>query len=392
MAQYKNVDGITVFGELSDRAAQDIAANSDVFAQIRESLAGIEGAKGALSADNHLGYRMPIGGVAAYPRHISPTGVGFDIGCGNNAVQISLTADDIRDDLAGLVAEISRAVRFGLGSTGSGQDHPLFDDPAWKSPLASGLKDLARQQLGSVGGGNHFVDLLVDESGYIWIANHFGSRGFGHTIAKNVMKQLGIKDATFGPPALLEEGTPLFDDYLAAMQLAGAYAYAGREIVINQVMHILGIFAPVKSVMNHHNYAWREEIDGSKCWVIRKGATPLRPGQESFIGGSMGDISVIVRGLDSTVAQMALYSAPHGAGRIISRRQAKQTITRDEMKARLKKEGVHVVGGDVDESPMAYRPLHGVLDAHEGGFEIVHVLKPVGVVMAGAGEIDPYKD
>jgi tRNA-splicing ligase RtcB len=384
----KIIDNITVFGELEERLDLEY---TDVFAQIKQS-ASPEGALGILCADNHLGYRMPIGGVVAYPDHISPSGVGYDIGCGNNAVRTNLKLHEIGNDMRRIVEEIAAQIEFGLGSKGNEERRAVFDNSSWKSnPLLNGLDDLAASQLGSVGGGNHYIDILRDEDNCIWVANHFGSRGFGHTVAKRTLTELGMKDVVNGEPALIKEGTELFDDYLEAMKMAGNYAALGRSIVIDKVIGILGAQVD-RHVDNHHNFAWREEHNGQKYWVVRKGSTPLRPDQLSFIGGSMGDVSVIVRGVDGPEARQALYSAPHGAGRVISRSKAKKTFTYEQMREVLEKYNVIVIGGDLDESPMAYRDLSGVMDAHFGAFEMAHILYPVGVVMAGKNIHDPYKD
>jgi len=194
------------------------------------------------------------------------------------------------------------------------------------------------------------------------------------------------------------------------MRLAGEYAYAGRDRVVTDVLGILGAHATF-AVHNHHNFAWREKHAGEQLYVVRKGATPLAPGQLGFVGGSMADISVVVEGIESTRGEAALYSAMHGAGRVMSRTQAAgkaryvrdatgrkvQTrtggaITPEMMHEATRAYGVEVRGAGTDESPFAYRKLADVLDAHADTLIVRHVLKPIGVVMAGEGEVDPYKD
>src|SRR5262249_29665154 len=153
--------------------------------------------------------------------------------------------------------------------------------------------------------------------------------------------------------------------YIAAMELAGRYAYAGREWVVERVRRIIG--GGVRdSVHNHHNYAWRETHNGRSVWVVRKGATPAFPGQRGFVGGSMGDDAVIIEGVESEEAKTALYSTIHGAGRLFGRKEAKRRFKRAEMDAWLGERGVILVGGDLDESPMAYRRLPDVLAHHSG--------------------------
>jgi tRNA-splicing ligase RtcB len=198
------------------------------------------------------------------------------------------------------------------------------------------------------------------------------------------------------------------------MQLAGEYAYAGRDVVVGKVLDILGTEA-VHEVHNHHNFAWREEHFGRDYWVIRKGCTPALPGQEGFVGGSMGDESVILEGVDGEDAEASLYSTVHGAGRVMSRSQAagrfrwrkhvvdgKKVRVREQVKPgavdwaavqeRLRSQGIVLVGGGADEAPEAYKRLPEVLDAHAGTIRVKHTLRPLGVAMAGGDVFDPYKD
>lgn len=193
------------------------------------------------------------------------------------------------------------------------------------------------------------------------------------------------------PPAVVDVRTELGQRYIAAMELAGRYAYAGREWVCERVRQIIG-GAVTDSVHNHHNYAWRETHGDRDLWVVRKGATPAFPGQRGFVGGSMGDDAVILEGVDSEQAAASLYSTVHGAGRVFGRKEAKRRFAREEMDAWLRDRGVTLYGGDLDESPMAYRRLPDVLAEHAGTVRVVHTLRPFAVVMAGSGEFDPWKD
>jgi tRNA-splicing ligase RtcB len=174
------------------------------------------------------------------------------------------------------------------------------------------------------------------------------------------------------------------------MQLAGDYAYAGREWVASRVLKILGAQS-VEEIHNHHNFAWEEEHDGKKLWVVRKGATPAFPGQKGFVGGSMGDDAVILEGIEGEASQRALYSTVHGAGRLFSRSRAKAEFSMEQMSAWLKERNVVLRGGGLDESPMAYRRLSEVLQFHGTTIEVKNVLRPVIVAMAGK-VFDPYKD
>ncbi len=208
------------------------------------------------------------------------------------------------------------------------------------------------------------------------------------------------------PPAVLSVESSLGEDYLAGMHLGGRYAYAGREYVAREVARSILRANILEEVHNHHNFAWRERHGEGEFWVVRKGATPAFPGQRGFVGGSMGDDAVILEGVDSDRSRAALFSTVHGAGRVMSRTAAlgksrkvngkwvrgEGRIRRDEMMRWLKRKGVELRGGDLDEAPQAYRRLPDVLAAHEGTIRILHTLRPIGVAMAGPDIEDPYKD
>ena len=253
----------------------------------------------ALMADHHLGYAVPIGGVIAYQGRVSPSGVGFDIACGNKAIRLDCDASEVRRNIVPIMDDIWKSLSFGVGrSNPEDVDHDLFyDDPAWEIPVAAGLKDMARSQLGTIGSGNHYVDLFEDEQSRAWVGVHFGSRGLGHKLASHFIKAGGGKDGMFVDPVLLDVNTELGAAYVACMTLAGRYAYAGRDWVCHRVASILG--ASIEDeVHNHHNFAWEEEHHGSLLWVVRKGATPAFPGQRGFVGGSIGEDSKVGVGPD----------------------------------------------------------------------------------------------
>ncbi|RAU98871.1 RtcB family protein [Paenibacillus sp. YN15] len=406
---YQVIDGIRIWG----------SPDAGALAQARTCAGTGQVVQTLLMADHHQGYSQPIGGVVVYDGQISPSGVGYDIACGNKAVRTRLYAADMKPRLAQVMDEIARTISFGIGRVNQEKaDHALFDDPDWAVYSSIGkqvhdkLKTLARDQLGTVGSGNHFVDLFEEEgTGRLWAANHFGSRGFGHRTASgflNLAADRGFLDNAPGekleqPPVLFDLNSELGEMYECAMRLAGRYAYAGRDYVMDQVLRILGTEADF-AVHNHHNYAWREQHDGREVIVVRKGATPSAPGQLGFIGGSMGDISVIVQGKDSAENKEAFYSTVHGAGRIMSRTQAAGRmnwktrarsggqITRAQMMEAVQSFGVELRGAGTDESPFVYRSLRQVLDAHAETIGVLHTLKPIGVCMAGADEFDPYKD
>ncbi|WP_315798294.1 RtcB family protein [Bradyrhizobium sp. SZCCHNRI3043] len=381
-AQYQN-SPLKVFGRHEDAT----------IAQMRNCMAVGNAVAGVICADGHLGYAQPVGGVVAYEKQISISGVGFDIGCGNMAVRLDTPFSAIEDRVGTIIKDVSKVISFGVGRKNAARvDHELFDEAdAWRMSDMDAYRQKAAGQLGTVGSGNHYVDLMRDENGFVWIGVHFGSRGLGHTSATRYLKAAGGKDGMNVPPAVVDEDSEIGQRYIAAMQLAGRYAYAGREWVTERVRQIIG-GAVTDSVHNHHNYAWRETHDGRDLWVVRKGATPAFPGQRGFVGGSMGDDAVIIEGVESEEAKASLYSTVHGAGRLFGRREAKRRFTRAEMDAWLQGRGVTLIGADLDESPMAYRRLPEVLAEHAGSVRVVHTLRPFAVVMAGEGEFDPFKD
>jgi tRNA-splicing ligase RtcB len=315
------------------------------------------------------------------------------------------------------MGEITRRISFGMGVPAQERvDHPVLDAiRAAEFASQRALADLADKQLGTVGSGNHYVNLMADEDDRIWVGVHLGSRGFGHKTASGFLAL--AQGLRFGeharegemdsPPVLFEADSELGESYVSAMQLAGDYAYAGRDVVVAKVLEILGTEAQ-HEVHNHHNFAWREEHFGRSYWVIRKGCTPARPGQEGFVGGSMGDESVILVGVESSDNEQALYSTVHGAGRVMSRSQAAGRVRKRKayactmrdcpyvsdtegtcpehaaklrkvcvteqvkpglvdwpaVQARLREQGIVLVGGGADEAPEAYKRLPEVLAAH----------------------------
>src|SRR5262245_33848008 len=293
-------------------------------AQMRNCMAVGNVVGGVICADGHLGYAQPVGGVIAYEGQISISGVGFDIGCGNMAVRLDTPFAGIKDRVGTIIEDVPAVLSFRVGRTNEEHvEHELFDDAeAWKASDMEAYRQKAVAQLGTVGSGNHYVDLLRDESGFVWIGVHFGSRGLGHTSATRYLRAAGGKDGMNVPPAVIDEDSEIGRRYVAAMQLAGRYAYAGREWVVDRVCRIIG-GSVTDSIHNHHNYAWRETHNGRDLWVVRKGATPAFPGQRGFVGGSMGDDAVIIEGIDSQKSKDSLYSTIHGAGRLFGRKEAK---------------------------------------------------------------------
>lgn len=379
---------------------------------------------GVLTADAHVGYGHPIGGAVAYRDQISLSGVGFDIACGNKAVRTDIKADDLKIDR--IMDEIEHRISFGMGRINNEKvDHPVIDE-IYRLPILSSrshkarLYQKARDQLGTVGAGNHFIDLFRDEENYVWIGVHFGSRGFGHGITMGFIalsQGLPFDDPVkeggmFSDPVLFEVSSETGQDYIECLRVAGRYAYAGRDWVVSKVLEILDHPEVTFSVHNHHNFAWRESHFGQEYWVVRKGCTPAFPGQMGFIGASMFGESVIVEGIESELSRQGLYSTVHGAGRTMSRRQAmgklkfkkgsdgKKRWTRispglvDFNKTRLKavELGIALRGGGADESPECYKDLRDVLEYQGETIRVIHRLSPIGVAMAGEDVFDPYKD
>lgn len=369
--------------------------------------------KGVLCADGHYGYSQPVGGVVAYDGHISISGVGFDIACGNKAIKTSLMGSDLTiNQLEAIADEIQKQISFGVGRVNDEKvESYLFDSKHFfQGKFLNTLKDMATKQLGTVGSGNHYVDVFIGSDNYIWIGCHFGSRGLGHKIATEFMKRAGAKKGMDAQACVVSDTSDIGEEYLHAMELAGKYAYDGRDWVCDKVLRIIkeisGLDAEVlDSVHNHHNYAWKEKHNDN-LWVVRKGATPAFHNQRGFVGGSMGDISVILHGIKSQLSEDSLYSTIHGAGRVMGRMEAagktrwiegkKVKVSEGKVNEKkvfneIKSKGIFLRGGGADEAPEVYKNIEDVLDYHKDSIEIETVLNPVIVVMAG-NDYDPYKD
>jgi tRNA-splicing ligase RtcB len=384
---------LEIRGDVDPRAVEQLARCAEAGDAVRA----------ALLADGHVGYSQPIGGVIAYPEHLSVSGAGYDLGCGVRGTLTDLRADDV--DVPRVMDEIVRRISFGIGrNEGETAGHPVLDrirradfEPQRK------LYDQAANQLGTVGGGNHYVDLFADEAGRLWVGVHFGSRGFGYKTANGFLALAqglsfegrpvaGEMDA---PPVLLHQDGELGQAYLSASTLATDYARAGREVVVERVLEILGA-REVDTVDNHHNFVGRETVDDVDCWVVRKGCTPAYPGQRGFVGATMGEESVVVEGV--AAGDALIHSTIHGAGRVMSRREAKGKKNRPgkvdwpAVRQRLKERGIELRGGAADEAPEAYKRLDEVLAHHADTIKVTQRLRPLGVAMAGPEIKDPYKD
>lgn len=404
------MNNLTIFGE------EIIDKNS--IEQIKRCITPED--RAVLTADAHYGYGHPIGGAVAYKNRISVSGVGFDIACGNKAVRTDLLATEV--DIPKVMDEIVRRISFGVGRPNRERaEHEVIDkisDAVFKPQRK--LVQLAAEQIGTVGSGNHFIDLFSDEDGLLWIGVHFGSRGFGHKTATGFIAMSqgltftdhakeGSMDA---PPILFNIDSAIGEAYLSAMSLAGEYAYAGRDLVVDKILSILDNPKVTFEVHNHHNFAWHEEHFGEQYYVVRKGCTPAFPGQKGFIGATMGDISVIIEGVDNELSRQGLYSTVHGAGRVMSRTQAagkkkwiagpdgkkrpttvaKGKVDFEQVKARMKVSGIELRGAGADEAPECYKKLEDVLRYQGDTIRVLHRLRPLGVAMASSETFDPYKD
>ena len=388
----KKVKNIAVWGE---------PVYEEALGQLETCVKGAFG--GALMADHHVGYSMPIGGVVAYVDKVSPSGVGYDIGCGNKAVLTDMPAKEARRKIGKIMDDVFRIISFGMGMKNEEKvDHELYDDPAWRDiGILRKHRQLAQNQLGTVGSGNHYVDVFIDEKDRVWIGVHFGSRGIGHKVASHYLEVGGGKSGMFVEPVVFDLKSEVGTDYWQAMELAGRYSYAGRDWVCDRVLKIMGA-REVESVHNNHNLAWKEQHFGQEMVVVRKGATPAFPGQRGFVGGSMADISVIIEGVESEESKDSFYSTVHGAGRVMSRtraagrvRKGKRVggeVTHEMMNKWVKEQGVVLRGAGCDESPHCYKRLPDVLAHHADTAKVVHTLNPIGVAMAAEKEWDLYRD
>jgi len=355
---------------------------------------------GALMPDAHQGYGLPIGGVLATRNTIIPYGVGVDIGC-----RMALSIFDIPEKHyfgkdAMYKRELIAFTKFGAGQNFTGNekaDHEVLENEAFNStPFLKNLHGKAWAQLGTSGGGNHFVEwgiidfaerdeiLNIDKGRYVALLTHSGSRGFGATVAGHYTKL--AKDICKLPKeaanlAYLDLNSAEGQEYWIAMNLAGDYASACHEVIHKRLTKAIGAKVLAK-VENHHNFAWKEMFNGEEVIVHRKGATPAGKGVMGIIPGSMTAPGFLVRGKGE---MNAINSASHGAGRQMSRTKAIQSITKSDMKAILKDHNVTLIGAGLDEAPMAYKDIHQVMAAQTELVDVVAKFEPKMVRMADDG-------
>ena len=373
--------------------------DSKVIDQIKETASlPIVGSHIAIMPDVHWGMGATIGSVVPTIKAIVPACVGVDIGCGMMAVKTSLTANDMPDSMKDIRSKIERSIPVGRANYQSHKDldsnwrglkdiRPRFDLIMAKNPGANNNQDADRytKQLGTLGGGNHFIEICLDEDDNVWVMLHSGSRNVGNTIAryfineaKEDMSRQGIKvpnkDLSY-----LTEGTQAFADYIEGVKWAQDYAFANRQVMMTRITDILseefGAVTLSDTAVNcHHNYISIENHFGQEVYLTRKGAIRAGVGDMGIIPGSMGAKSFIVKGKGNADS---FSSCSHGAGRILSRSAAKAKFTIDDVKAQTEGVCCRKDASIIDEIPGAYKDIDVVMANQSDLVSIVHTLKQI---------------
>jgi len=353
----------------------------------------------AVMPDVHVGKGATVGSVIPTRGAIIPAAVGVDIGCGMAAVRTTLRAEDLPDNLARLRSDIERSVPVG---NGRGGEHRQLPDSIHSRIVRSGLVerlDAIKQrhrrvrtdklacQIGTLGGGNHFIEICLDETGAVWVMLHSGSRGTGNLIGtyfiEQAREQLARRVLGFHLPdkdlAFFMQGEPLFDDYVQAVSWAQDYARENREAMMARVLAEMRLRLPKfqleKLAVNcHHNYVQAETHGGEALLVTRKGAVSARAGELGIIPGSMGTRSYIVRGKGNAES---FHSCSHGAGRVMSRSAARHQITLAQHREATAHVECRKDAAVIDESPAAYKSIDAVMAAQSDLVEVVHTLRQV---------------
>ena len=352
--------------------------------------------------DAHLGRGATVGSVIPTVGAIIPAAVGVDLGCGMMAVKTSLRADQLPDSLFAIRSGIEAKVPHGFNPRSKGQDNGnwgnLPDDvmQAWR-PLDEGFKAMQDKhaflkggnninQLGTLGSGNHFVEICLDLKDNVWVMLHSGSRGVGNRIGMHFIAQakkemerwmINLPDKDL---AYLPEGSQHFGDYISSVAWAQDYARINREVMMARTLDVLKAHidepfeARTEAVNCHHNYISKENHFDENVWVTRKGAVSAQKGEMGIIPGSMGAKSFIVRGLGNADS---FCSCSHGAGRVMSRTEAKRVVSLEEHVKALDGVECRKDAGVLDETPSAYKPIEKVMEAQKDLVEIVHTLKQV---------------
>jgi tRNA-splicing ligase RtcB len=353
----------------------------------------------AAMPDVHVGIGATVGAVIPTKGAIIPAAVGVDIGCGMSAVRTSLTANDLPDSLARLRGAIERNVPHGNGPKGDHRETPASVSTAYRQ---SGLDERYARivdkhpkvsakaqagQLATLGGGNHFIEVCLDEEDRVWVMLHSGSRGSGNRIGQyfieRAREELLRRELGYHVPdrdlAFFMEGEALFDDYVEAVGWAQDYAQANRDVMMERTLRALRDNLPKfkleKHAVNcHHNYVAREHHFGADVWVTRKGAVRAGAGELGIIPGSMGARSFIVRGKGNPES---FCTCSHGAGRLMSRAEAKSRFTLADHRAATEGVECRKDAGVLDETPMAYKDIDAVMAAQADLVEVVHTLRQV---------------
>lgn len=369
-------------------------------------------AAGALMPDAHVGYGLPIGGVLAVEDAVIPYAVGVDIACRMRMTIFKESPILINQKIGQFKKALLEQTRFGAGAKWTGNDradHEVLDDPDWDATrFLKSLHETAVNQLGTSGSGNHFVEwgsfkleqddaeIGLKRGEYLALLSHSGSRGVGFKIANHYSEQAMLLhqelDKSVRHLAWLPMAWEIGQEYWTAMNLAGRFAAANHEIIHERVAKAAGV-KPVFSVENHHNFAWKETLPAPQGYqqtereviVHRKGATPAGKDVMGIIPGSMGDAGYLVRGRGNVEA---INSASHGAGRVMSRRKALDTITKTERDKYLKDRGITLLGGGLDEAPQVYKPIEKVIAAQSDLVKIVGQFKPMVVRMTDEAGYD----
>lgn len=355
---------------------------------------------GALMPDAHQGYGLPIGGVLATKNAIIPYGVGVDIGCRMALSVYDIPESHFYENEAKYKRELIAHTKFGAGHGYHGRyksSHDVLDRKEFSlTPFIKNLQDKAWSQLGTSGGGNHFVEfgiiefaekdeiLNIEKGNYVALLTHSGSRGMGATIAGHytrLAKQICKLPQEASNLAYLDMNSQEGQEYWLTMNLAGDYASACHQVIHDKMQKAVGATVLAK-VENHHNFAWKEIWNNEEVIVHRKGATPAAKGVMGIIPGSMTAPGFLVRGKGEA---SAINSASHGAGRQMSRTQAVKNITKADMSAVLKEHGVTLVGAGRDEAPMAYKDITVVMEAQKELIDVVAKFTPKLVRMADDG-------
>jgi RNA-splicing ligase RtcB len=343
----------------------------------------------SLMPDAHFGIGATVGAVIPTKGAILPAAVGVDLGCGMIAVELRLQATQLPDDLHATLGDIARAVPAGVGQ---GHDETSRAASAWfdahqpATDLSHDLRVKALNQFGTLGGGNHFVEICLDERDVVWVVLHSGSRGIGNILAndhikraKHLAKHL---DERIESPDLARfvEGTKEFTHYITDMLWAQDYALANRELMMTRVLSALkktlGTFAQGTRIQCHHNFAAKEVHMGQEMWITRKGAIKAGVGDLGIIPGSMGTRSYIVEGLGNA---QSWNSCSHGAGRLYGRKAAEARFDADDLRTQMKgvtwleDRATHLV----DEIPSAYKDIDQVMRDQPDLVHIRHTLHQV---------------